>query len=247
MKLPLTRIFFAANALLALLAPAMACGPESLGTARVLTVETTGGPMFGRKHYPRTLDLADGEIVLTFDDGPAVGTTARILDALAKECVRATFFLIGRNAAGLPEVAARTAREGHTIANHTFSHPWTIDKLSFEKGLAEIDNGAAAIARAIGSAGRVAPFVRFPGFVETPPLLAELGRRNIATFGADAWASDWNPMSPETQLGLVVSRIVKARKGIILFHDTKEQTAAMIPRFLREMKKRGFRIVHVVG
>ena len=178
---------------------------------------------------------------------PAAGTTARILEALARECVRATFFLIGRNAAGLPDLAARTAREGHSIANHTWSHPWTIDRLSHDKGLAEIDNGAAAISRAIGSAGRLSPFVRFPGFVETPALLAELGRRNIATFGADLWASDWNPMTPEAQLSLVLGRVELARRGIVLFHDTKEQTAAMIPAFLRELKRRGYKVVHVVG
>ena len=238
----------AAVVLAALTGPASAaCGPEALGTARTLVVDGTGGPKFGRKHYPATLDLADRELVLTFDDGPAAGTTARILEALARECVRATFFLIGRNAAGLPDLAARTAREGHSIANHTWSHPWTIDRLSHDKGLAEIDNGAAAISRAIGSAGRLSPFVRFPGFVETPALLAELGRRNIATFGADLWASDWNPMTPEAQLSLVLGRVEQARRGIVLFHDTKEQTAAMIPAFLRELKRRGYKVVHVVG
>lgn len=226
---------------------ASACGPDALGTTRTLRVDGTGGPKFGKKQYPETLDLADKELVLTFDDGPNAGTTNRVLDALARECVKATFFLIGRNAAALPDLAARTAREGHSIANHTWSHPWTINKLSHDKGLAEIDNGAAAITRAIGTSGHLSPFVRFPGFVETPALLAELGRRNVATFGADVWASDWNPMTPDTQLALTLSRIEQIRRGIVLFHDTKEQTAAMIPDFLRELKRRGYKIVHVVG
>lgn len=199
------------------------------------------------QQYVGTLPLEDLEVVLTFDDGPYSGSTPRVLDALARECVKATFFLIGRNAAAFPAIAARTAREGHTIANHTWSHPWTIDRLSDEAGLAEIDRGAEAIRAAIDGAGRLAPFVRFPGFVETPPLMAELARRGVAFSGSDLWASDWNVMSSETQLALVLSRLERKRRGIILFHDTKEQTASMVPSFLRELKRRGYKVVHVTG
>lgn len=224
---------------------ANACGPQALGTARTLAVDATGGPRFGQKHYPQTLPLADREVVLTFDDGPEHTTTPRVLDALAQECVKATFFLIGRNAAALPALAARIAREGHTLANHTWSHPWTIDRLGREAGIAEIDRGFEAIRAASGAT--VAPFVRFPGFIETPALLAEMNRRNIAVFGADLWASDWNVMAPNTQLALVLGRLEQARRGILLFHDTKLQTAAMLPQLLRELKRRGFKIVHVTG
>lgn len=238
---------FAAAMLLATALPisAFACAPDALGTSRTMRVPTAGGPKFGTKQYPSTLPLADREVVLTFDDGPAAGTTARVLDALARECVKATFFLIGRNARGLPHLAARTANEGHTIANHTLNHPWTIDRLSHERGRAEIEDGAAAIRASTG--GRLAPFVRFPGFVSTPALLRELEQKNIAVFGTDLWASDWDVMTPQRQLSLVLSRLESRGRGIILFHDTREQTAAMIPAFLRELKRRGYRIVHVTG
>jgi peptidoglycan/xylan/chitin deacetylase (PgdA/CDA1 family) len=53
-------------------------------------------------------------------------------------------------------------------------------------------------------------------------------------------------MTPEQQLSLILNRVEQVGSGIVLFHDTKIQTAAMIPEFLRELKKRGFRIVHVV-
>jgi hypothetical protein len=65
-------------------------------------------------------------------------------------------------------------------------------------------------------------------------------------FGADVWASDWLPMSPEQELRLILSRIGQAGRGIVLFHDTKAQTARMLPAFLRELKRRGFRVVHVI-
>lgn len=235
------------SGLLTVIAPAgaLACAPDALGTARTMRVSTAGGPRFGAKQYPATLPLADKEVVLTFDDGPAAGTTARVLDTLAQECVKATFFLIGRNARGLPHLAARAANEGHTIANHTFSHPWTIDRLSHERGRAEIEEGAGAIRTSTG--GRLAPFVRFPGFVATPALLRDMEQQNIAVFGADLWASDWAPMAPERQLALILARLEKRRSGIILFHDTHAQTAAMLPAFLRELKRRGYRIVHITG
>ena len=82
------------------------CGPDKLGTSRVVEVGTEGGLEVGLKSYPRTIPLADHEVILTFDDGPAAKTTPEILKALADECVRATFFEIGRNAEGLPRSPA---------------------------------------------------------------------------------------------------------------------------------------------
>ncbi len=70
--------------------------------------------------------------------------------------------------------------------------------------------------------------------------------RGIVVFGADVWASDWDPMSPDAELRLILSRIEKVGSGIVLFHDTKQQTAQMLPAFLAELKRRGYRIVHVV-
>jgi peptidoglycan-N-acetylglucosamine deacetylase len=87
--------------------PEAACPAEALGTARVMPVEAALTPRVGRKHFYETLPLAPREVVLTFDDGPALGTTARVLDALKRECARASFFLLGRNAlahARLPAV-----------------------------------------------------------------------------------------------------------------------------------------------
>src|ERR1700752_3493506 len=73
--------------------------PDALGTERVLAVNAAATPRVGRKHFTATLPLARKEVVLTFDAGPWPGTTSRVLDALRHECVKATFFLLGRNAA----------------------------------------------------------------------------------------------------------------------------------------------------
>jgi hypothetical protein len=89
-------------------------------------------------------------------------------------------------------------------------------------------------------------FFRFPGFADTPALVAWLSAKNIAVFGADLWVSDWKTMTPEAELALTLSRLDKEQRGILLLHDTKEQTAAMLPDLLRELKKRGYRIVNIV-
>jgi peptidoglycan/xylan/chitin deacetylase (PgdA/CDA1 family) len=90
------------------------------------------------------------------------------------------------------------------------------------------------------------PFFRFPGFETTPATLNSLQSRGIVVFGADLWASDWNRMTPKRELKLIVDRLKNARKGIILFHDPKAQTAAMLPAFLRYLRVNHYRVVHVV-
>ena len=227
---------------------------DALGTARILEVDAAITPRVGRKQFPQTLPLAPKEVVLTFDDGPEPGSTGRALDALARECVRAMFFLLGRSALAHPELARRALAEGHTVAHHTFSHP-LLDRMSLAAGEAEIERGFAAVdaalyaGRASGQAAEQAPktpFFRFPGFASSPALLERLERRGIVVFSADFWAGDWIAMSPQSQLELVLRRLEATRGGIVLFHDTKRQTAAMLPAFLRALKSRDYRAVLAV-
>jgi peptidoglycan-N-acetylglucosamine deacetylase len=221
---------------------------DALGTARVLPVDAATTPRVGRKQFPQTLPLAPKEVVLTFDDGPWPGTTPRVLDALARDCVRASFFLLGRNAIAHPDLVRREMAEGHTVAHHSFSHP-LLSRMPLAAAQAEIDRGFGSIDTALHGhafAAPTTPFFRFPGFASSAALLDLLERRGIVVFGADLWASDWNPMSPEQELRLVLGRIEAKGGGIVLFHDTKAQTATMLPALLRALKSGGYRIVHVV-
>ena len=134
---------------LALLPAAAAAGPcpgnpDALGTERVLAVSAATTPRVGLKQFPTTLPLARKEVVLTFDDGPWPGTTNRVLDALEHECVHATFFLLGRNAAADPALARRALAEGHTVAHHTYAHP-LLNRMTLAAAEAEIDRGIAAV------------------------------------------------------------------------------------------------------
>jgi peptidoglycan/xylan/chitin deacetylase (PgdA/CDA1 family) len=239
-------IAFAATAPFA--AAAQSCPPQALGTSRVIEVSAATTPRIGRKQFPQTLPLQHKELVLTFDDGPIPETTPKVLDTLKAECVRATFFLVGRNSEAHPQLARRILAEGHSVGHHTYSHQ-ILSKIPFANAEAEINRGLAEDDNAVYGQRRtdpVTPFFRFPGFASTPRLLDDLERRHIVVFGADVWASDWNEMTPPTELKLVLQRIQAIDHGIVLFHDTRAQTVRMLPEFLRELKKRGYRIVHVV-
>jgi peptidoglycan/xylan/chitin deacetylase (PgdA/CDA1 family) len=245
---PLVIVLLLAAVPLAAIAASCPGNPDALGTERVLAVDAATTPRVGRKHFPDTLPLADKELVLTFDDGPWPTTTPKVLNALKAECVRATFFLLGRNVDAHPQLARRELAEGHTLGHHTYSHP-LLNKMSLQKAETEIDRGIARDERAIYGTVRAqpaTPFFRFPGFATNQPLLDRMSDRGLVVFGADIWASDWLPMTPEAELRLLLDRIEKVGRGIVLLHDTKAQTAHMLPALLRALTKRGFRIVHVV-
>ncbi|MEI9925621.1 MAG: polysaccharide deacetylase family protein [Bradyrhizobium sp.] len=221
---------------------------DALGTSRILKVDAITTPRVGLKSFPQTLPLADHEVVLTFDDGPWPPTTTRVLAALAHECVQATFFLIGKSASEHPDLVRKIAAGGHNIGHHTWSHR-NLKHIELNEAVEEIDRGIAADEKALHGVATTTPstpFFRFPGFESTPATLDLLQSRGIVVFGADFWASDWNRMTPKQELELITDRLEIARKGIILFHDTKAQTAAMLPGFLRYLRDNGYHVVHLV-
>jgi peptidoglycan/xylan/chitin deacetylase (PgdA/CDA1 family) len=220
----------------------------TLGTSRILAVDATTTPRVGLKNFPQTLPLNDHEVVLTFDDGPWPPTTPKVLAALAHECVLATFFLIGKPASEHPELVRRIAAEGHSIGHHTWLHR-SLKQIKPEETDEEINRGIEAVEMAlhgVATSTPSTPFFRFPGFETTPATLDQLQSRGITVFGADLWASDWNPMTPKQELKLLTDRLKVARKGIILLHDPKAHTAAMLPAFLRYLRENHYRVVHLV-
>ena len=222
--------------------------PGTLGTSRILAVEARTTPRVGLKSFPQTLPLEDHEVVLTFDDGPRSPMTDRVLNALADQCVRATFFIVGRTALEQKATVQRMAAEGHTVGHHTLGHQ-NLSRIAFDQAVGEIDRGIANDERALnGQSISVpsTPFFRFPYFASTPALLDRLQSRGIVVFGADLWASDWNSMTPEQEYNLITRRLNAAHKGIILFHDPQPRTVAMLPAFLRYLRDNHYRVVHVV-
>src|SRR5882762_4699589 len=135
----------------------------TLGTSRILEVDAAATPRVGLKNFPQTLPLGDHEVVLTFDDGPWPPTTPRVLAALANECVRATFFLIGKPASEHPGLVRRIAAEGHSIGHHTWLHR-SLMRIPPDQTTEEIDHGIAAVEMAlhgVASSTPTTPFFRF--------------------------------------------------------------------------------------
>lgn len=230
-------------------APAAQCPRKAtLGTSRILRVDAATFPRVGLKNFPQTLPLRDHEVVLTFDDGPWPPTTPKVLATLAAECVHATFFLIGKPTSEHPELAKRIAAEGHTIGHHTWTH-FSLMRIPPADAVEQIDHGISAVEMALHGVATTTPstpFFRFPGFETTKATLDLLKSRGIVVFGADLWASDWNKMTPKQELNLLIARLKVARKGIILLHDPKAQTAAMLPAFLRYLRDNDYHVVHIV-
>ena len=99
-------------------APAKCENPNALGVSRTVEIDTTGGPGFGFEHFKQHDFLRNNEVVLTFDDGPWP-TTPAVLKALADQCVKATFFIIGKHSTYYPEILKQVAAAGHTIGTET--------------------------------------------------------------------------------------------------------------------------------
>ena len=223
------------------------CGrPGALGTSRILAVSPREHARLGTMQYPETLPLADKEVVLTFDDGPLPPYTDRILETLAAECVKATFFMVGRQARAYPAMVRRVYNEGHTVASHSQNHPLIFTRLTMGNAQQEIEQGIRSIDAALGDSKALAPFFRFPGLGRSRAVEAYLAGRGIMTFSADFLADDWTHITAQQVLHRALERLEHSRKGSLLLHDIQPATALMLPKLLRELKARGYHVVQVV-
>ena len=223
-----------------------ACTPtvpaaDALGVSRVAEIVTSSGPLFGAP-YREPSFLADGEVVLTFDDGPLRAYSIPVLDALAAHCVKATFFLVGRMALADPEMVKEYARRGHTVGSHTWSHA-NLQALTPLKARAEIELGFSAVQQAMGKP--LAPFFRFPFLRDPKSMIMHLQGRQIGIFSVDVDSKDFRTRDPGTVQRKVMADLARTKKGIILFHDIQSSTARALPGLLAELKAKGYRIVHM--
>jgi peptidoglycan/xylan/chitin deacetylase (PgdA/CDA1 family) len=227
--------------------------PKTSNLSRIIAVDSTGGPVFGRiltgkgdKARYKSLELRDKEVILSFDDGPLPPYTTTILDALDRHCVKATFFSVGKMALAFPKVLKEIERRGHTIGTHTWSHPRGMDTMDIEDVKYEIEKGFIAVSEALGKP--IAPFVRIPGLRDTPQTVDYLATRNISTWSVDVVAGDTEPgATPEKIASNTMVRLRKHGKGIILFHDIKKATAESIDTVLYALNAEGYKVVHVVS
>ena len=229
-------------------APASNCPghPDAIGTSRTLVVDPRAHPRIGSMQYPETLPLQDKEVVLTFDDGPLPKNSNQVIQTLADNCVKATFFIIGQQAKENPEGVRKLIAAGHSVGTHSQHHPLTFHKMSEAQAKQEVDQGIESTKAAMVDPSALAPFFRIPGLLRAPPVEAYLEGQGIQIWSTDFLADDWHHISSAKVYDLAMKRMEEMGKGILLLHDIQPRTVAALPKILHDMKARGFRIVHVV-
>jgi peptidoglycan/xylan/chitin deacetylase (PgdA/CDA1 family) len=187
-------------------------------------------------------------VALTFDDGPNGPFTDAVLDILKQEHVRATFFLIGENARLYPNVAARIARDGHVIGNHTDSHPAAFALERPRSMRAQIDRAERSIHDVTGV---YAHFFRPPQGLRSPWLMQVLDQDSLVMVTWDDAPGDWFPYSAKQ---LAATTIRQAHPGsIILLHDglnlarhpDRSATVEALPVIIHRLREEGYRFVTV--
>ena len=175
---------------------------------------------------------------LTFDDGPDVEWTPRVLDALAETQTRATFFVVGQAVRAAPGLVRRIAADGHEVGNHTYSHrhPWTMREADARR---EVRDGAAAVSDTIGRAPRAyrPPHGRMRRCMTEE---ARLGGQQTVLW--DLTAIDWGPLGRAA--GIAV-RLRAVKPGdIVLMHDGRrkrnrpDELVRVLPAFIAELGPR---------
>ena len=230
-------------------ARAEACtNPKALGTSRTITVDSGDFPRIGTMQYRRTLPLDDHEVVITFDDGPLPPYTNRVLDALAAECVKVTYFLVGTMARANPDLVRRIYNAGHVIGTHSHRHPFNMDQMERARVVGEIDGGIAAVKAALGDERALAPFFRVPGLARSRQIETYAASQSLSVWSADEVADDWHRgITAEQIVQRAMARIeARGHRGVLLLHDIHPATVRAVPMLLKRLKAAGYRIVQAV-
>ncbi len=218
-----------------------ACPANTLGVSRTIEVDTTGSPWFGSPHGAPNFH-APGEVVLTFDDGPTPADPREILAALAKQCTKATFFMVGEMVAIHPEIVKEVAEQGHTIGTHTWSHP-NVAQLTLPEITHEVEATFDIVQK--NSPQPVAPFFRYP-YLSSSKLSEDYFKsRNIGQFAVDIDSSDWRVRSSAPVIARVMAGLKARGRGIILMHDIHKWTADAVPQLLAKLKAGGYKVVQL--
>jgi peptidoglycan/xylan/chitin deacetylase (PgdA/CDA1 family) len=220
--------------------------PDALGTSRVLTITPDEFKLLGTIQYKQTLPLKDHEVVLTFDDGPIPPYTNSILNTLASQCVKATYFLVGEMAHHYSYLVRRIYNEGHSIGTHTQHHPLAIQHMSMQRVASEVNGGIASVDGALGDPKALSPFFRIPGLGRTNTIEHFLESKHLVTWSADIDTNDWwRGSTPGAIVQRSMRRLNAKGRGIILMHDIHPATALALPALLKALKEGGYRVVHV--
>lgn len=204
--------------------------------ARQSTALQAPGSIISRGN-PNLPDLA-----LTFDDGPNPPYTSNILAILRQFGIEATFFCIGRQVAAYPDLVRQEEAAGHTIGNHTWSHP-SLPALSAPQILAQLTMTSDIVQKTIGVRPR---FFRPPYGALNAQVLAQVDQLGLTTVLWSDDPQDWSRPGTNVIISRVLSQV--SNGAIILMHDgggDRSQTVAALPTIIETLHQRGFRFATI--
>ncbi|MFF6951713.1 bifunctional polysaccharide deacetylase/glycosyltransferase family 2 protein [Streptomyces iakyrus] len=211
-----------------------------------------GGPVIDtRNGKPTALELPDGELVLTFDDGPDPMWTPKVLDVLKKHDARAVFFITGTMASRHPDLVQRMVDEGHEIGLHTFNHP-DLSLQSKSRVDWELSQNQLALAGAAGIRTSLfrPPYSSFAHNMDnnTWPVTEYIGSKGYITIVNNTDSEDWRRPGVEK---IISNATPKGGKGaIVLMHDSggdRSQTVAALDDYISGLQDKGYRFHTLTG
>ena len=186
---------------------------------------------------------------LTFDDGPTLKSTSKILDILSEENVKATFFVIGKHVKEHPELVKHTYDEGHYIANHSYSHN---NKLyaNADSFLDEILSTDVEIGKAIGIENYHSHVFRFPNGYMAPSFKTKKQEYAKLFSDIDYTYIDWNALNKDSEKKYSHTELLNNLKNssknkgtlVILMHDTSDvnETHLVLKDSIHYLKEQGY-------
>jgi peptidoglycan/xylan/chitin deacetylase (PgdA/CDA1 family)/uncharacterized caspase-like protein/Flp pilus assembly protein TadD len=213
------------------------------------TGEITGGlrgaPLKGNETFGN--DFAPKTVALTFDDGPHPKYTEQVLALLRKYSIRAVFFEVGASLGVVDaeghatlsrtgEIAKKVLEDGHTIANHTYSHP-VLPKLSEAARASEIDRTSLLLEKV---SGQKPVLFRPPYGARNQEVLTEVNGNGLRSVMWTIDSLDWADPVPESIAMRVLHALNQKQKGIILFHDIHKQGVLALSPVIEELQRQDY-------
>jgi peptidoglycan-N-acetylglucosamine deacetylase len=200
------------------------------------------------------LGAAQKKIAISFDDGPDPRWTPRILDVLKEKHVPASFFVIGEEAAKSPGILKREYADGHSIGNHTYTHP-VLDEISPTQLRWELNITQRLIESTLGAKSILfrPPYGidHQPEYAEEVAQLPVVQDMGYLIVGQKIDPHDWRqPYGKQVPAQEIIDGVLRQADAgnIILFHDgggDRSQTVAALPQIIDELRARGYEFVSV--
>ena len=192
----------------------------------------------------------EGQIALTFDDGPEPEVTPTVLDTLREHNLKATFFVNGAKASRHPGIIRRIVREGHTLGNHTYSHP-NMASLSPEQMRVELQSTQEAVDQALGYHYDMSmmrppygePYYATRGILSRFQKVMRGQRLYSVLWSIDS--RDWALTGQPRSIVRTALQNTGESGGVLLLHDTHQSTAKALSPIITRYKKKGFEFAGV--